>query len=358
MSGNFTQRGYPALTDKFARAKMAVMGGADLVLELPLPYQCANARQFALGGVSLLTGLGCVDVLGFGCETCCPEELLCCAEALEAPSVQSLIQDGLKGSVTFAALQCRAVSQVFGPAVGNLLKSPNNTLAIAYLQALSALRSSMRPMGIPRTGSSHESLQPQGDFASASYLRQIIEQGKMEQARAFVPPLVYAELEGQNLLSPAAFSLMALTRLRTLTLQDVAGLPEVGEGMEHRIYKAIQAACDIHLLYDSIKTKRYTHARIRRVLLYGALGITREDFQKPVFARVLATNQRGQEVLKICKETATIPIVSRYAQQQGLPLSSLQNSAYALYNLCRCQPQPANQNMTQLFYYHKGDIAQ
>lgn len=355
MSGNFVQRGQPALTDKFARARMAVIGGADLVVELPLPFQCANARAFASGGVALLHALGCVSLLGFGCEAQETESLSLCARALCDQRVQSYIREHLRSPATYAALRSRAVAEYYGPRVGGVLREPNNILAVEYLRALEDMGSPIRPMGVARLGPGHDSPIPRERFASASYLREKILSGAWEEAAPFVPPQISGELKGQDLFSPGAFSLVSLARLRALSLKEIRLLPEVSEGMEHRIWKGIATAASMDGLYDAVKTKRYTHARIRRILLYGVLGVTREDFHKPLFARVLAVNDKGQEILRACKKTASIPVVSRYAQQEGLPLSELQNFAYSLYNLCRETPRQANENMTSQIYYHKGE---
>ena len=358
MSGNFVQRGEAAIAGKFARARMAVQGGVDLVLELPLPYCAATAQKFAWGGVRILHGLGCADALAFGCENDDTQALLTLAEFLSGGKADSAIQSALESGVTYAAARQAAVEHTIGKEYSELLNKPNNILSVEYLQALVRLKSPIKPLPILRKGCGHDSQSASGNFASASLLRTRIQEGEWDKIKPYVPESVYGELRelARKGMLTAGFGRCdraVLSRLRTMTLEDFRQLPDISEGLEHRIFQKVKEAVSVEDLIASVKTKRYTHARLRRIVLCAFLGITAADFHPLTAARVLAMNSKGAEIIK---QASGITLFASAHEAQGLDSSAqailrLEDKAFDLFGLCTPAIQPCGKNRT-----HKTEI--
>jgi len=186
MSGNFVQRGSVAIMDKRARARAALMSGVDLVVELPLPWAVSTAELFARGGVSVLNALGCVDTLAFGCETAESEKLLKTADAVCDIRVHDLIKKELEGGINYAAARENAVLKFYGDEISSVLTKPNNILAVEYIKAMKRLGSDMDIYPVFRKGAGHDELKENGEFASASALRILMERGDTDY-RSFMP---------------------------------------------------------------------------------------------------------------------------------------------------------------------------
>lgn len=342
MSGNFVQRGSVAILDKRARAAAAIQGGVDLVVELPVPFAVATAEVFARGGVDLLSGLGCVDALSFGTECSDLTRLEAAAKAVEDPAVDARIKEELSGGISYPTARSLAVREVYGADVADVLEGPNNILAVEYLKELNRLSSSIAAEPVERVGSTHDALTPTDEFASASMLRILLERGD-ERAFSFMPETTKVEFQrmagvGRAPVSVEESERAILSRLRILTPEDIKKAPDVSEGLENRIYNAIQSATSLEELYDIVKTKRYTHSRIRRIVTALYLGILPEDREAVPYIRVLGFNARGLEVLKKAKETATLPVVTKVSAIEGLNENArhtfdLECRATNLYNL-------------------------
>lgn len=342
MSGNFVQRGSVAIMDKRARTAAALRGGVDLVLELPVPFAVATAEVFARGGVSVLDGLGLVDTLGFGAECYDRELLQRAADAVTDPAVDEQIKSELAGGISYPTARANAVRAVFGEEVAEVLDGPNNILAIEYLKELKRIGSGIAVEPYPRMGNPHDAMTPTDEFASASMLRILLERG---EKRAFDYMPETTELEYRRMVAVGRAPVRVeeseraiLSRLRMLTPEDIRKAPDVSEGLENRIYNAIQSATSLEELYDIVKTKRYTHSRIRRIVTALYLGILPEDRAQVPYLRVLGFNDRGLEVLKAAKETATLPIITKPAAIEELDenarhLFELECRATNLYNL-------------------------
>ncbi len=343
MSGNFVQRGSVAIMDKRARAAAALGGGVDLVLELPVCWAVSTAELFARGGVSVLNALGCVDVLAFGAE-CDDEELLSkAADAVCDIRVHEIIKRELEGGISYPKARENAVTEVFGEEISSVLSQPNNILGVEYIKALKMLGSDIKPEPVLRQGVAHDSLKENGEFASASALRVLLERGDAA-AYEFMPESSVREFERLKAVgrAPACFDeseRAILSRLRMLSVSDIKNAPDVSEGLENRIYNAIQTATSMEELYDIIKTKRYTHSRIRRIITALYLGIEPSDVQLRVpYIRVLGFNERGREILRLAKETARIPVIMKSSQFDRLSdeakhVFELECKATNLYNL-------------------------
>ena len=292
MSGSFTQRGEVAVTDKFSRAKIALENGADLVVELPTVYAVSNAQRFASCGVHIAKAFDCVDALAFGCESESADLLLSASNAVEDERVSALIKDEMKSGNYYPRALENAVRTVFGDETADVLTSPNNILAVEYIKSLG--KGKVKPLPILRTGVDHDSEVTVESFASASQVRKMLRAG--ESAESFVPT-VPCEITYPKLLERAV-----ICKLRSMQVEDFAKLADIGEGLENRIYRAVNECNSLEAIIDFVKTKRYTHARIRRIITSAFLGITEEMQNTPVeYARVLGFTKAGASLLKSCR---------------------------------------------------------
>lgn len=315
LGSNFTQRGEPALYDKHYRAEAALLNGADLVVELPLSLTLATAQTFARGGVSALAGTGVVDTLVFGSESGDYETLSAAAQAVGDARVQTVLRSLLQAGLAFPAARESAVRQVFGCAVANVLKAPNDILGVEYLRAVQSLGAPFRCVPVSRVGNAHDAPAACGHFASATLLRERIRAG--EDVSGFMPQSAYDILQkavGRR-AAPSDYKKLdtaMLCFLRMASPADFAGVPDVSEGIENRILAAAKTAQTLWEVFDAAKTKRYTHARIRRVVLSAFLGLT-TDLQKSdvPYLRVLGFNDRGKDLLRAARDKAKLPILMR-----------------------------------------------
>ncbi len=326
MSGNFTQRGEAAILDKVSRTRTALQNGVDLVIELDTVHATSSAEGFACGGVFLLNALGCVDTLTFGSECGNIELLRQAAEISNSLEIGKRIPILLKSGMTYAAAYQAAVREYSSESVSAVFREPNNLLAVEYIKALNKCQSPICPTTLRRFGTAHDSENTTADIASASYIRRLISENDMAYFN-FVPESTRAEIQAAQAEGFAPHSLSFLERtllykLRTMPLEEIRCLPDVSEGLENRIQAAAKCSNYMEVL-DSIKTKRYTAARLRRILLYILLGITKQDQkQLPYYIRVLGFNQRGREILKLAKTTARLPIYTRHADLKNMSPSA------------------------------------
>lgn len=351
MSGNWTQRGSPAIVDKYLRARLALLGGADLVLELPLPYAISSAEWFARGGVSVLHASGIVTDLCFGSECGSLPPLERAARCLDSEGYRQALRGFLDRGAPFPAARQRAVEQMDGPA-GNCLSLPNNNLGVEYLRALAWCGSSIAPMTIPRQGADHNGL-PEDGFAPATHLRHLLRENRWDEVKAYLTPggvefLKYTPLSDFRLAERAA-----LYRLRQLSPEDLAALPDCGEGLSNRLYRAIEQGASVGEILALAKTRRYTHARLRRVLLWAYLGMTLDNRPaSPPYLRVLGLNETGRELLREMRCRSTLPILTKPAHARRLPepareLFELEARASDLYGLCLPQVPPCGAEWRQ-----------
>ncbi|WMJ83562.1 tRNA(Met) cytidine acetate ligase [Oscillospiraceae bacterium LTW-04] len=314
MSGNFTQRGTPAIAEKRARVRSALAGGADLILELPLPYAMATAQRFALGVAGIAEGMGCVDVLSFGSESGYLSILKAAANAVDSAPVCERMTQLLSTGITFARARQQAVSELCGDEIAETLGSPNDALAVEYIRQLKLMGSRIVPFAVVRNGARHDDVVAKGEMASASFLRALMRSGGVAAISDFMPEGAHAALGAavQESLAPfdeKKLQAMMLGVLRRMTAEEISRVPDLSEGLENRIYAAIRQACSVEEIYTLAKSKRYTAARIRRVVMSAFLGLESiYGEQKPPYIRVLGFNTRGREILSRMKETATLPV--------------------------------------------------
>lgn len=313
MSPDFTQRGTPAIFPKRLRAQAALENGADLVLELPVCYALAGAQRFAFGAVQLAAAMGCVDLLAFGAEDADLVQLRQACTALQQEEVNQTIRQLLQSGITFAKARERAVAAVYGEETALLLQKPNNILAIEYLCQLEKLPDAhIQPLALGRIGNTHDG-EPVGEFASASFLRGLILEGRWEQAQRYLPQNVWqlyrqAQQEGQ-IADLQLGERAVLSALRRMEKSEMAQLADLSEGLENRLYRASREACSLEQLYAAVKSKRYPLARVRRLVMNAFLQLPAQmQMLPPPYLRVLGMNERGKQIVSAMKQTASLPV--------------------------------------------------
>lgn len=352
LSGNYVQRGEPAILDKWARTKLALLAGADLVIELPLPWALSGAERFAAGGVALARALGCVDTLLFGGETADIAPLWELAKALTSPDFSALLRQEDDGS-SFALRRQRAVARLVGESTAALLERPNCILGVEYLKAILAQGGGLSAEVFPRLGAGHDIPEPNGPLLSASHARQLLGSGEFPLGR--LPEetlLLWKELatKGQCPASLARLETAVLCRLRSMTVEDFAALPDISEGLEYRLYKAARQATSLEEFYGLVKSKRYSHARVRRLAMTAFLGLTGGIPTLPLYLRVLGMTSTGGAILK--QASPTLPLALRPADFQrlgGEALALFEQEARAddLYALALSKPQACGRDYTE-----------
>lgn len=321
MSGNFVQRGEPALVNKLSRAEMAVACGADLVLELPTPWAMATAETFAKGGVQLLAMAGCTHI-GFGSECGDAALLQDVADTLLSPDLQADIRTELAAGVTYAAARQRAVETRLGDAA-SVLRQPNDTLAVEYLKVCRQLSVDRTPIVVRRVGAGHDGAPSEG-YASATYIRRLVRQGKGASAFSFMPEAASAvldrELTAGRVTDSRHVERAVLARLRQMTEEEFAVYDGGGEGLYHRVYDAVRRCATVEELLTAVKTKRYPAARLRRLVLAAWLGLPKAPETVP-YARVLAANETGRALLRQMRRAGQ-PVLTKAADVAALGSSA------------------------------------
>ena len=292
MSGSVVQRGEVAVADAHFRAEAAIKHGADLVLELPPQFALGAARDFARAGVNIIRRLGCVDVLSFGAETADVGILKSALESLESAELR--IKELMSNGRTYP----QAAAEACGEEFAAIILGQNNTLALEYLRALK--NSDITPVAVKRTVP-HDSEVTTGGFASASQIRKLLKSG--ENARDFLACGIPAD----ELSFTENGERAMLWRLSMMSKEDFGHTPYCAE-LAGRLYQSTRRAGSLEEVFSAVKSRNVTHARVRRAVMQAVLGVTIEDVKEPQFARVLALNARGAEILKACKKTASIPL--------------------------------------------------
>lgn len=355
MSGSFVQRGEPAVLTKFDRARAALAGGVDLVLELPAPWCLSSAEGFANGAVAMLDALGCVDFLSFGSEAGAIAPLERAVNAMETERFTTLLKYFMGTGISFPEAQQKALLEVAGNSCSSLLSTPNNTLAMEYIKALRRLNSPIKPFTVERYRVAHDSVMPLGNVASATYLRNVMREERLTSAFPFMPAacasvLSDAAQNGRACTDAKRLDKAVLSKLRTLTMEEISALPGISEGLENRVYNAIRTATDLTMLEEAIKTKRYPLTRVRRLIWSAYLGIPNTYAgTTPPYLRILGANRRGKEILAAAKPA--VPLIHRASQLPKMceeinALWELENRATDLHALAFPTPLPCGADCT------------
>lgn len=308
MSGNLVQRGEFAVYDKFTRAKTALENGADLIIELPCAYSDLSAGGFAKYAVQILEASGVIDEIAFGAECDNINKLKETADKIQ--ECDSLIKEKLAGGLSYPAARKAVVNS-------DILDTPNNILAVEYIR-----QTKLPCRAVKRIGKGH-------DTDDAEYSASAIRNG----------------LSLENICSLKNCERAVLAKLRTMRREDFLKLDDVSEGLENRIVDAVRTSVSLEEIYDKIKTKRYTHSRIRRIILRAYLDITKDFTSDVPYIRILGFNRKGQDIAALMKKHANLPIISRYADvkelsEKGRRLFDLECKCTDLYNLGYKKPLP------------------
>ena len=334
MSGHFLQRGEPALLNKWQRAEMAVMGGVDLMLEIPTVYACATAEFFSYGSLQLLNKTGIVTDLAFGSEHGELTALQRIAKVLVAdPELyRRHLKEALGKGLLFPTARAEALGRYLSETEGlgaedlhrlkGILKSPNNILAIEYLKALLRTKSSIRPHTLTRVGAGYHDRGIEGSIASATAIREhLAAGGPLNELQQVLPTASWQQLaeavdSGGAPVFSRHFEKVLLALIRRSRPSELKRLFDVTEGIENRILTAARQNTSLTELLEAVKTRRYTYTRIQRILIHLMLDLAKEDLRDfnrqggPQYLRVLAFNERGRELLSLMKKRGRLPIVT------------------------------------------------
>lgn len=337
MSGHFTQRGMPAFFRRDARVRMAVDGGADLVIELPYIYACNSSHEFARGAAGILNGIGCVDALVFGAETDDMDTLGRAARAAAGTDDRSsaYIKEEMKNGVSYPEALTRSVEKIYGAQTAAVLREPNNLLGIEYMKALRELGSGIKPFIVGRRSAAHgESLEmlherkQEQRIASGTAVRKAVYAGGARAAEMLVPDTSFSIISGYERSSGFSFTeyrdkikknMFELLKYKIITSDEseLAEVYGVAEGLENRLKSCISGAEDIDGLIDSVKSKRYTRARISRTLMHLLINLRTTDFEtlrETYCARVLGFSPTGGKLLRLMSESSAIPVFSNLSR--------------------------------------------
>ncbi len=320
MSGNFTQRGECAVLDKFTRARHAILAGADAVIELPSVFATANAEVFAKGAINLLCSLKIADGLCFGVESGDRQSYLSLATAMnnENKEFKKTLKEYLDSGVSLAKAKFETVKALNGDRFDqNLIATPNNILALEYVKALDKKQSDIQFFPMIREGDHNDKTLKKG-ITSATSIRNALKMDEIKKIKKCVPSFVYEDLNGY----PTDFDKIIMSSIITTPTERLAQVPDCTEGLENRIKALTKDNHTIETLVEKVSTKRYTQARIRRILTANLLGITK-DFtddclKSDLYLKVLAVKKESKDLISLMAQNSTIPVLTRKSDADEL----------------------------------------
>ena len=346
MSGNFVQRGAPAMIDKYTRTEMALKGGADLVIELPAAFAASSAENFAAAGIALLNGLGIVDSICFGSECGDVKLLKLIAKLLakEPPALSDSIKAFLKEGLSYPEARANGILSYLGnknsEKMTEILKSPNNILGIEYIKAIIKSQSSIRPYTIKRQGTGYHdvALTLEQNISSATAIRLALEKKDgIDRIQAYVPDFVFTELKSSPYITSNDFSSLLSYCLLSSSEDNLVHYSEVSKELASRIYKNRLQLDQFDEFTEHLKTKQYTYTRISRSLFHILLNIKKTDIENYKnnnymnYARILGFRYRSKELLTALKKQSLLPMVTKIADV-NYPLLNHEIFASHLYN--------------------------
>ncbi|MCX7903723.1 MAG: nucleotidyltransferase [Caloramator sp.] len=348
MSGNFVQRGEPALINKWARAEAALKAGIDLVIELPVIYSISSAENFAYGAIAILNKLKIIDSICFGSESGSLEPLFKISQILadEPKEYKNLLRNYLKQGLQYPKAREFALNTYFKD-TNNLLQTSNNILGIEYLKALIKLNSNIKPYTIKRIKNNYNDINITSNIASATSIRHNLD--NCELIKTTMPHFSFEIIQREKKLGRGPINIenlkdLILYKIRSLTTSELSKIHDISEGLENKIKYAAEESSTIEDLLNLVQSKRYTRTRLQRILLYILFDITREVYLQNTkeinYIRILAANSNGRKILKYIKdnELVDIPIIinpSRYDKD----LLSLDIKATDIYVLGYSNPE-------------------
>ena len=342
VSGNFTQRGSTSLVDKWTKAEIALKNGIDLVLELPLFYSISSAENFAEGAIKILDSLKVVDYISFGSESGDISTLNMIADILykEPKAYKNILSHELSKGLSFPKARENALLMYLNDIrkFSNVLSSPNNILGIEYLKALKKYKSNIIPVTIERYNSNYHDTSYRGNVASATAIRNIVKNNGWDILRKVVPENTFSILlenikVGHVVPDLSVFEKQIIYNLRKMSIQEIAQLPDVSEGLENAIKNAANSCNSVIEFLNIIKSKRYTNTRLQRILVYALLGITKKDIdlsKKAIpYIRVLGFNNKGKYLIsEVARANPKLEIIT--SVKKYLDTSNNKNSRYML----------------------------
>ncbi|OEH85771.1 hypothetical protein BHU72_03035 [Desulfuribacillus stibiiarsenatis] len=358
MSGNFLQRGEPAVADKWSRAAVALKHGADIVFELPTVYATQNAQTFAFGAVSLLDQLQCVHSLCFGSESGSIQELQSVSSILadEPEEFKGYLQKFLSAGLSYPKAMHEALAMIGIPLYQrNSTAQPNNTLGLMYLLALHKLKSSITPVTIQRIAAEyHQETITSDSIASATAIRKLANTGSSEQIKEYVPDAITALFSNtyRTMLHWDHFQDLLFYKIYSMNIEELRDIIDVDEGMEYRLKKIVGNANSVNELIEMLKVKRFTWTRIQRMLVHILLDMKKSklaSLQVTPYARILGFTDQGRQLLQIAKKKSAIPLVTKWGKQQLL-YADYDHVANRIYSLIEQQHRRDDWSLSQLIH--------
>ncbi len=347
MSGNYVQRGEPAVLQKYKRAEAALLCGANLCLELPMPNTVGSAEYYAEGAVDVIERLGVIDELWFGCECGDAEKIKTVAENQMKEVFSDKLEELHRDGVGYAEANELAYAALYGES--DIFSTPNNVLAIEYAKALLRRNSNIKLCSIKRDGDYNcDELSEDITSPSATSIRNKLYEGDIDSIAPYMPPEAYDILVSAytDWETPTDISRLYDSMLMTFRLarpDDYADIEGISGGLQNRIVSAALESDSYYSFFDKLKTKKYTDARLRRTLLACLLGITHEDMKRaPEYTTLLATDNIGREILSSIRKTADITIVTKPADTPLCRQSEISDRADAVFTLCTPMRHEAN----------------
>ena len=345
MSGNFVQRGHPAIVDKSLRAKAAILCGADLVLELPVTAALSSAEGFAARGVEILSPF--CDELCFGAESDDSKSLMAIAQSLLSEEFAPLLRLELEKGLSFPAARQAALEKM--GLDGDLVTKPNNILAVEYCKAILTQSSQMKPFPILREGNYHDTGVDE-ENPSATAVRGLMQNSCDWQA--CVPAAAAEVFSNASLHTLQAGQRAVLSRLRTMSDGEFEALPYGSEGLWRKLMHAARREATLEQIVTAVKSKRYTRTRLDRMVMCAFLGLTAEALNASVpYVRVLALNDRGRDILKKARQFGTVLNAGERAEE---PYQEMENRCGRLYGLfAMADPESPLAEENRRIFYHK-----
>ncbi|NFG61609.1 nucleotidyltransferase [Clostridium sp. CMCC3677] len=347
MSGNFMQRGIPAMVDKWTRTEIALKNGVDLVIELPLVYSLSSAEHFAFGSVSLLNSLNIVDNLYFGSEEGSTKILEDITDVLvkEPENYKIVLKNYLNLGLPFHLSRANALSDFFkSNHILDCISNSNNILGIEYIKALNLLNSKIIPLTLKREGSKYNDDSLNTTFSSATSIRNHLKNKNLEHLKDFLPQ------ESYNILNKLSFEnypfifeedIFKYVKYKLITDGSLLkNLPDISEGLDNKILKEVLKSNSLDELILNSKSKRYTYTRLNRILTQFFIGLEKYNLLKlskePCpYCRILGFNSKGKELLKNIKKNSTVNLITKIPKNninECLEIDLLGTKAYSILN--------------------------
>ncbi len=349
MSGNFTQRGEPAVLDKFTRAKHAILAGADLVIELPTVFATANAEIFAKGAINIINSLGVVDGICFGVESGTKDEYIALARELndESKEYKKSLKEKLDSGISLAKAKFEALKSLNKKELNpDLINSPNNVLALEYVKALIKSKSNIEIFPMLRDGN-HNDKTLKKRITSATSIRETLKLNGKRKLKKNVPAFVYKDLKDY----PYAFDKLTIASAISSSAEELKMIADCTEGLENRIKAFSKDNHTVENLVDKVSTKRYTTTRIRRILTANLLGIEKslidDALSNKLYTKVLAVNADSKDLISLIVNKGSAPVLTRKSDTvllKKVALKCFEKDVLAndLYNLATCDKQNEN----------------